>query len=202
LKRAALSPLTVTLSLALLVQLVGYMSAVASEARGDSCGGAWYLTSALLAAASLMCLVVCAWRRKRRDALIVVLSVCIIGGEVIGRGRLWETRLNVFADLASRSDGVVEAAWEYCRRNGRPPRTISDLVSVLGSRPHTGLAKYPDYKILNGAFADEWGICVECDVGIFRHDMLLYWPSEHYPAEIEGGEVVRLGRWAFVIDMD
>lgn len=190
-------------SLALVAQVFLVWAAVECEAYGASI---WSSVSIVVTMVDVACMfyigiLMARWRAHKTYAGVLIAATTISVG-FVGNHLISDTRLRLFTALASRSDVVVEAAWEYCIRNGRPPQSIDDVASVLGFIPQTGLVRYPSYKILRGHLADEWGICVDCSMGLLSSDMLLYWPSEQYPSVINGGHVTPLGRWVFVIDMD
>ncbi|HXF48942.1 MAG TPA: hypothetical protein VNL73_05910 [Verrucomicrobiae bacterium] len=43
-----------------------------------------------------------------------------------------------------------------------------------------------------------WELRIQCSLGIMNWDVFFYWPTEHYPEEIYGGWVEKIGKWAYV----
>lgn len=45
-----------------------------------------------------------------------------------------------------------------------------------------------------------WELRIHCPRGLFRRDLLIYWPTGHYPAQLYGGKTELIGEWVYVHD--
>lgn len=118
--------------------------------------------------------------------LVVALIVggIIIGGRTVGRG----IRSGAFADLAERSQPLVDAVKAFERAHGQPPTSLAELVpDFLPAVPSTGMRAYPEFEY---AVADRrrnldgnpWMLYVFTPSGGINFDQFFYYPSEQYPA--------------------
>jgi hypothetical protein len=99
-----------------------------------------------------------------------------------------EIRVNGMAELAWRSQPLVEALRTFERVNGHPPAELSDLVpGYLAAVPRTGLGAYPD-----------WVLKVDTPAGLLDFDELAYFPNQKYAEAGQGGWWERVNDWAYL----
>ena len=146
------------------------------------------------------------YKRLRGDALLVLvlslvyIPLCIAG---IYFGR--EVRMARMADFAERSQPLIEAIQKYERNQGAPPATLDDLIpDYLSEIPHTGMMAYPEYEYYSGKKSLErydgnpWVVTVDTPSGGPNWDEMLYFPKQNYPKAGYGGDLERVGDWAYV----
>lgn len=86
-------------------------------------------------------------------------------------------------DHAKRA-GMIESVSEILKPVGRP---VEEIMVVLGD---------PDgLRMLQNT---PWEIRVSYKAELYGWGILLYWPTEEYPEEINDGSVIRIGSWAYV----
>lgn len=116
---------------------------------------------------------------------------------------VWRLRYAAAEACAKRSQPVIDALGEYRETVGRYPDSLQDLVPLfLEKEAKPAMLAYPAYEYLRaGANPASGGyeLIVSMPHGASA-DMLVYWPSEAYPAKLPPGDVARLHRWAYVRD--
>ena len=105
---------------------------------------------------------------------------------------------------AARAEPVTAALTDYHLAAGRYPDSLSELTPrYLPSVPLTGALASPHFTyVRKGAPAGSGGyeLVIPMPAAGRSFEGLVYWPTEKYPAQMFGGEVVVLGRWAYVQD--
>jgi hypothetical protein len=151
-------------------------------------------------------LILCVFPKRRSDHFRMLLVALIVGGMIIGAMNLgWRLRRSAFAELAERSQPLVDAIKAYQVAHGGPPASLEKLVpEFLPSIPTTGMRAYPDYEYsvahekreMDG---NEWMLVVFTPSGGINFDQFFYYPSEKYPEYYWGGNRVEpIRNWAYV----
>lgn len=145
-------------------------------------------------------------RGKRAGAALVLLA-CAVAIVAIASGRRAriDIRREAFARLAERSKPLVAAIHAYERDHGAPPPNLEALVpTYLPAVPSTGMGSYPDYGYSAAGpgcrppfEGNPWGLVVECGWGL-SFDSFRYLPLGNYPERGFGGDLERVGEWAYV----
>lgn len=147
--------------------------------------------------------------RTRRLGAALLAGSCAyvaLGWPLLRESR--EVRHDGFERQAKRGDALVDAIRRYEARHGGPPPDLKALVpSFLRQVPRTGMAAYPEWRYDVGARATRWAkpsappepwiLYMDCSSAT-GWDTFLYFPSEQYPEEGYGGNIERIGRWAYV----
>lgn len=104
--------------------------------------------------------------------------------------------------VATRGNEIVSALRVFHGAHGRYPAALAELVPAhLGEIAVTGLSGAPEFIYRPGwnditPTAGSYELRV--DIGDLGFDRFIYWPSETYPALIQGNGVERIGTWARV----
>ncbi len=113
-------------------------------------------------------------------------------------------RMAAFSKLADRSSVLVQAIYKYDEDQGKPPQTLQQLVpDYLPQIPSTSMGAYPEYEYLvaddaNFYQGNPWVLVVHTPLGMLNYDMFMYFPKQHYPEQIYGGNVEKIKDWAYV----
>lgn len=146
------------------------------------------------------------YKRLRWDALLVLILTLVylplaITGITLGQ----KVRMARMAEFVERSQPLIEAIQRYERDEGAPPATLADLIpDYLPEIPHTGMMAYPEYEYHSGKKSLEWYdgnpwvVTVETPSGGLNWDEMLYFPKQNYPKAGYGGDLERVGDWAYV----
>ncbi|QDT42188.1 hypothetical protein Pan241w_22690 [Gimesia alba] len=149
-------------------------------------------------------LVALCFQKTRRDALLVlVLSLVYLPLAFSGIAMGMHVRMARMTDFAERSQPLIDAINQYSDDHGGPPETLEQLVpDYLPAVPGTGMMAYSEYKYYAGAEAREryqenpWVLVVDTSWGM-NFDQMLYFPKQNYPKQGYGGNLERLGEWAY-----
>jgi hypothetical protein len=170
----------------------------------------------LLAYASVVATVVLAvaWlvsRRggARRTVLLVWALACVpcFGAGLGGAERGGANRMERYARVAARGDRIVAALEAYRADHGAYPESLGTLVpGYLAELPRPGLAHSREFRyqrvdemggVPHGEYATGgYELDTPCG-GFIDFDHLFYWPSRTYPAFAHGGDIQRIGAWAY-----
>jgi hypothetical protein len=116
---------------------------------------------------------------------------------------LFQLRYIAASAVAARLDPAIAALQRYRAENGAYPDSLANVIpGYLPVAPSTRALAYPDYVYVRAGSRSGSGgyeLIVPMPHG-GSFDELVYWPSENYPAVMSPGEVVRLGRWVYVLD--
>jgi hypothetical protein len=104
---------------------------------------------------------------------------------------------------ARHSEPVLTALRDYRRAVGNYPDSLEALVpKYLPRVPVSGAFAYPRLEY-DRDHADPASGGFELVISMqhaMSSDYLVYWPSEKYPSTLPTGPVVKLDRWAYVLD--
>jgi hypothetical protein len=156
----------------------------------------------IVAAASLANML----RSRSRPSSIrdLVLGLAVVAGTVVGSWFGPSHRMERIALVTETAMPLVEAIDEFERRENRPPQQLSELVpKYLPEIPFTGMGGYPDWEYRTGPDArphaeNRWILLVRTGGPGINFDQLLYFPNQRYPESGYGGQIERVGRWAYV----
>ncbi|MFD2157373.1 hypothetical protein ACFSW8_00505 [Rubritalea tangerina] len=143
--------------------------------------------------------------KKWRKATVawLLLSVCFLAASLVGFVVGNNVRKMAFEGLAERSMVLVEAVHSYEETKGYPPESLVDLVpEYIDAVPSTGMMAYPEYRYSVGEDAkyfsgNPWVLRVPAPSGGINFDEFLYFPLQNYPASGYGGQLVKVGKWAY-----
>jgi hypothetical protein len=131
-------------------------------------------------------------------------SICALITVVLGIRIEIQLRMAAFQKLADRSKQLVAAIQDYEAQRGELPQRLDDLVpDFLPSVPSTGMGSYPNYNYFVEAEASEYGnnrsvLEVFTPKPGINFDRFLYYPDQDYPKTGFGGQLERIGAWAYV----
>ena len=143
------------------------------------------------------------FRRQFGDAMLgaAVVLFCV-GAFYAFRDIEWFFRRRAIVRVVRELAVLPKAIRGYTAAEGHPPPTLDALVpQYIQAIPATGLGAYPDFEYRVGSAAppnEEWALLIPTSMGILNWDLLLYLPSERYPAQGWGGSLERVGAWAYV----
>lgn len=114
----------------------------------------------------------------------------------------WRVRRHAIERFAPTARPLIGALKRYELDHGRPAESLQALVPrYLPAIPETGFGAFPAFEYVVGDARDEedgWSLRVPLPLGFLNWDMLIYLPSEHYPAIGYGGRLERFHEWAYV----
>jgi hypothetical protein len=138
-------------------------------------------------------------RKVAVNSLVVCCSVAL--GTLGGCVRGWHDRVLHLRRAVDASRPLTQAVHDFERIVGRPPGELSALVPrYLPAVPPTGMGGYAEWIYVVGPAAYEgnnWDLRVRTGIGL-NFDQLVYLPNQRYPASCCGGELQRVGTWAYV----
>lgn len=144
------------------------------------------------------------WVVKRFPEIGEILGCCVcvlaIGLPTMRHGIT--LRREALVAFAARSHSVTDAIERFSAAEGRPPRSLEELVpQSFAEHPRTGLDAYPSFQYRlkgeAGLIESPWELSVETHWGL-SFARMFYWPSHAYPEQTYGGRVERIGKWAYV----
>ena len=106
-----------------------------------------------------------------------------------------------FSLAAERAAPLVAAIERHEREQGRPPRSLAELVPRYLDRLPDRL---PPLEIVTVDEAkqcyrgNDWVLRASVPSGFANFDQFLYFPNGDYPAQGFGGSLERIGAWAYV----
>lgn len=131
--------------------------------------------------------------------------VLVVMSLLLQRNFVGSIRTDGFRRASASAAPVISAIERYEGDNGQPPSALSVLVpSYLPSLPGTGIAAYPKFEYEatpntpQSHFGNAWVLWVETPSGGINWDIFLYLPNQRYPRHGYGGDLERVGRWAYV----
>lgn len=139
-------------------------------------------------------------RRMLAAANALLAAIAVFAALLVGQGE----RRQAFARAAEHGAPVIEALRRYRHERGRYPDGLDALVpAYIPAIPYTGLIGYPEFDYRPGhndiaAVPDSYELRIDCPSGGINFDRFIYWPSETYPAWIQGNWTERIGAWAYV----
>jgi hypothetical protein len=145
------------------------------------------------------------FRKVRRHATTII--VCGILYLIIGLPLLrlsWPIRHAAFNKLAERSAPLIAAIHRFAEENGRPPKTLDELVpKFMGRIPATEMPAYPHYRYSGGDQTNRWEgnpwvLYVNTSSGGINFDIFMHFPKQNYPQRGYGGSLERIRDWAYV----
>lgn len=158
----------------------------------------------MMAPWAIMCVVVgvffLPFRRTKTQALpITLLALAFSCAAIPTISQTLNRRKQGFERLAQRSQGLVTAIRQFEKENKRPPDNLGDLVPrFLPAVPRTGIQAYPDYRYTREAtYENPWSLSVNASWGA-SFDQFVYLPKLNYPEFAFGGNLERIGDWAYV----
>jgi hypothetical protein len=111
-----------------------------------------------------------------------------------------------FVRASEVGNEVVAALDKFHARAGVYPASLDELTpNLISNIPRTGMVGYPDFyyhksdgnrTLIDGNAEYELGI--ECPSGGLNWDRFFFWPDQDYPPFIYGGDIERIGNWAYV----
>jgi len=121
-----------------------------------------------------------------------------------------EFKHNACQIIVSHGQPLVDAISSYQHDHNNYPENLEALVpTYIDKIPETGVRGFPyfeyeivdlsEYQYLPPEMRKE-NIC-ELRVKlerVFKWDRIFYWPTENYPGSIYGGDVEKIGKWAYV----
>ena len=142
-------------------------------------------------------------RSHRRDAIRCLLLLLVLAAALYGGLRL---RIDIWKDhiaaVGDRGRPLIEAIRAYEQKNGRPPKSLDELVpDYVEAIPTTGIGAHPDFQYVvgqpDGYEGNPWVLTVTppCAAGF---DVFLYFPRQNYPDRGYSGALERIGDWAYV----
>jgi hypothetical protein len=144
------------------------------------------------------------WRGDSRQPALQALLLCAavsaggVGGCAVGRSH----RMTLIARAADAASPLTDAIHSFEGDQGRPPALLSDLVPrYLRAIPSTGMGGYSEWQYVPDAASYEgnsWVLLVHTGGPGLNWDQLMYFPNRRYPATGHGGELERVGDWAYV----
>jgi hypothetical protein len=112
--------------------------------------------------------------------------------------------------IVSQGQTIIDTINSYKNDNGKYPDTLNALIpKYINKIPETGIRGFPffEYELLNPAEykyqVPEMGnkqiyeLRVKLE-RLFKWDRVFYWPVEKYPNSIYGGDIEKIGKWAYV----
>ena len=158
-------------------------------------------------------LIACLFVKKVWRIRFILLSVLSIMCLLIQVGLyhiMPQFKHNACRTIVSRSQVLVDAISSYQRDHNSYPESLETLVpAYIDKIPETGIRGFPyfEYEILSPAEYKYpipemgnkpiWELRVKLE-RVFKWDRVFYWPVDKYPALIYGGEVEKIGNWAYV----
>jgi hypothetical protein len=144
------------------------------------------------------------WRGSSRQRAIQAVLLCAavsaggIGGCTVGRRH----RMSLIARAVDAASPLTNAIHSFERDHGRPPAQLSDLVPrYVRVIPSTGMGGYSAWEYIPDAASYEgnpWVLLIQTGGPGFNWDQLMYFPNRRYPASGYGGDIQRVGDWAYV----
>jgi hypothetical protein len=117
---------------------------------------------------------------------------------------------NACQTIVSRGQVLVDAISSYQQDHNSYPENLEALVpTYINKIPDTGIRGFPyfEYEILNPAeykypipeIGDNpiYELRVKLE-RVFKWDRVFYWPTKNYPKLIYGGDIEKIGKWAYV----
>lgn len=125
--------------------------------------------------------------------LCLAVSMITIG---VSEGIRRDIALNTIVNSA---EPILGALAKYKEQNAIYPVSLTTLVpTYLKSIPATGLCAYPDFIYKMEFNPSDYELAVNMSDGMPNWDRFVYWPSEKYPDDMQGGYVDRFRKWAYV----
>jgi len=158
-------------------------------------------------------LIACLFVKKVWRIRLILLSILSIMCLLIQVGLyhiMPQFKHNACRTIISRGQVLVDAISSYQQDHDSYPDRLEALVpAYIDKIPETGIRGFPyfEYEILNPAeykypipeMGDKpvYELRVKLE-RVFKWDRVFYWPVDKYPALIYGGDVERIGKWAYV----
>jgi len=171
-------------------------------------GLAFSLVLLLGAPIGVVLLLTSLFRRQRREATLLlgfVLILSSLGGYWAGIKGPYLVRELSMKRAAKRGQAIVDAIEAYRLVHRTYPDSLAHLQpKYIAQIPHTGICGYPAFEYSKiektGEFYYTGGyeIKIDTSLGALNWDVFVYWPSKNYPDRMYGGEVQRIGDWAYV----
>ena len=147
------------------------------------------------------------YSKKNKDTgrdffLIALILFFTIIGLMYSSRKASEFKYRAFLEMTLRAEPLINAIEKYRADNGDFPYNIEELIPFyIPERPYTGIPIYPNYQYESASSSEgeieEYELKVYCSHGM-SFDSFFYWPKKEYPQRIYGGEVQRIGDWAYV----
>jgi hypothetical protein len=135
--------------------------------------------------------------RRLLAGLLILSAVSVIAGPWI-----MDLRMIGVRRMIQNAEPLIRAVESYRASTGEYPRQLQDLVPAhINAIPHTDAVGYPDFEYARAGQDSPfkaYEISVKTPAGGFTFDQLVYWPEHSYPAHMYGGEIERIGSWAYV----
>jgi hypothetical protein len=139
----------------------------------------------------------------RRTHLKLALVGSAAWGAVALARPLMHLRYAAVGASVGHTEPVLRALHDHHRVVGKYPDSLEALVPrYLPRVPLSGAFAYPELACVRDGTDPVSGgfeLVISMQHGM-SSDFLVYWPSEKYPDTLPAGPVVRLGRWAYVLD--
>jgi hypothetical protein len=130
--------------------------------------------------------------------------LCFIGLWILANGSANSLRHRAFVRASRVGDHLVQALAQYREDKNEYPDSLDRLVPrYLEKIPYTGMLAYPEFSYCKDrndiqASPGSFELRIDCTSGGINFDRFIYWPSETYPDRIQGNEVERIRKWAYV----
>lgn len=154
---------------------------------------------------ALMTITICvdAARRGRRAFVFAAFAVVVSITALVCLPEFnWRVRRHAIERFVPTARPVIDALKKYELDHGRPAESLQTLMpQYLSAIPETGFGAFPTFEYVVGDARDEedgWSLRVPLPLGFLNWDMLIYLPSQHYPAIGYGGRLERFQEWAYV----
>ena len=133
---------------------------------------------------------------------VLLFAGAIALGSILGLGSGPRLRMKRIANVVAAARPLTQAIHAFEKQTGKPPTTLSDLVPrYLAAVPPTGMGGYPEWEytsLANQYEGNPWVLIVETGGPGINFDQLMYFPNQRYPAIGYGGDLERVGEWAYV----
>lgn len=131
--------------------------------------------------------------------LVAVLLILYLAQRFIPGRR---DRVRRVVPAAERAQPILSALARYQQDRGKYPETLNELIpQYLTEIPSTGVTKYPSFYYLktprHGLSEVGYELGVPC-VSFHGFDRFFYWPTEVYPDHLNGNDIERVGKWAYM----
>lgn len=181
-----------------------YWSVAPSGSTGPLTASTFLVFPFLASVVSFPIAVMCCLIPQRR---IGALRVLIVSGMFImaffaGIRLGLEVRRQGFADLASRSQLLINAIKEYELKYKQPPVDLNAITpEFLPEIPSTGMGAYPRYTyrvVRDGYDGNPWILEVFTPSGFINFDKFIYYPLQNYPSHWCGQPLEPIRNWVYL----